>query len=133
MDRLFSRMLAAVLAVFIVFSTAFAGDLPVSGALKGAQAHQLLDEYSSGGLTLVDVRSPDEFNSGHAPGAINIPLDQLGQRLAEVPEGPVLLVCRSGRRAQSAYKMLVRSGRSTDDLWYLAGSTDYSGEKPRFR
>lgn len=132
MNSFFSRTIATILTVFLVFSTAIAADLPASGALKPVQAHQLLEEYAGGGLAIVDVRSPEEFKWGHAPGAINIPVDQLASRISEVPEGPVLLVCRSGRRAQAAYKTMLKSGRSTDKVWYLAGSTDYSRGTPRF-
>lgn len=48
---------------------------------------------------LVDVRSPAEFAAGHIPGAINIPMDQIESRLADLHEEDVILVCQSGRRA----------------------------------
>jgi rhodanese-related sulfurtransferase len=35
--------------------------------------------------TIIDVRSADEYSAGHLPGALNIPADQLGERLAEIP------------------------------------------------
>jgi len=48
---------------------------------------------------LVDVRNPGEFAAGHIPGAINIPMDQIESRLADLHEEDVVLVCQSGRRA----------------------------------
>ena len=133
MKKFLNSVIVAVLTVFFVAATAFAADLPNTGAVKGPQAHHLLDNRAELGLTIVDVRTPSEFKSGHAPGALNIPLDQLGNRIAELPEGPVLLLCRSGKRAQAAYEFLIMSGRSGEKLWFLAGSTDYSSGTPRFR
>ena len=46
---------------------------------------------------LVDVREPDEWTAGHAPGAMHIPLGQLGARYTEIPqEGQVFVICRAG-------------------------------------
>jgi rhodanese-related sulfurtransferase len=48
-------------------------------------------------LTLIDVREPMEYAAGHLPGSRNIPLSRLGS--AELPEGPLVLVCQSGKRS----------------------------------
>lgn len=70
---------------------------------------------------LVDVRSATEFASGHLPGAINIPLEQLELRVADLDaEGPVALVCQGGTRARMASEMLAGSGRN---LIVLDGGT----------
>ncbi|MVO98767.1 rhodanese-like domain-containing protein [Paenibacillus lutrae] len=62
---------------------------------------------------LIDVREPYEFKDGSIPGAANIPLSQLPQRLAEVSKDKdVFLYCRSGMRSKNAAKMLKRSGIS---------------------
>jgi rhodanese-related sulfurtransferase len=58
------------------------------------------------GATLVDVRSPLEFAEEHLPGAVNIPLETLPEKLAALPEGPVLLHCKSGMRSNVATGML---------------------------
>ena len=60
---------------------------------------------------LLDVRTPEEFASGHIPGAINIAVDQLPQRLSEVPQDrPVVVYCRSGSRSGQAAQILDRAG-----------------------
>lgn len=60
---------------------------------------------------LIDVRTPEEFNSGHIAGAINIPVQELPQRLAEVPTGqPVVVYCRSGSRSATAAQILDEAG-----------------------
>lgn len=72
------------------------------------------------GLALLDVRSTEEFAAGHIQGAINIPLDQLAQRLAELPSKDALIVyCRSGRRAGLAAAVLQQAGFK--DLYELEG------------
>ena len=45
-----------------------------------------LPELLQQGATLVDVRSPAEYHSGHAPGSINIPLNELSSRMQEIPK-----------------------------------------------
>jgi len=60
---------------------------------------------------IVDVREPWEFQQGHARGARNIPLSQLGRRFREVPtDREVLLICRSGHRSLQAAKFLQQQG-----------------------
>jgi rhodanese-related sulfurtransferase len=60
---------------------------------------------------VLDVRTADEYATGHVPGAINIPYDQVGARFAEVPKDrPVVLYCRSGRRAGLAAEVLKDQG-----------------------
>ncbi|ULT71926.1 ArsR/SmtB family transcription factor [Pseudomonas sp. BNK-45] len=52
--------------------------------LEGISREELRQRLQEGGMTLLDVRSPEEFAQGHLPGAINIPLEELEQRLAEL-------------------------------------------------
>lgn len=63
---------------------------------------------------LIDVRTPAEFESGHIPGAVNVPLDVLGKRLDELCPllrgQDVVLVCRSGQRAGQAQEAFTRAG-----------------------
>lgn len=71
----------------------------------------MLPELKKSGATLVDVRSAGEFANGNAPGTINIPLQELGSRLGEIPKStPVVLCCASGTRSGIAKLMLKRKG-----------------------
>ena len=64
-------------------------------------------------ITLVDVRTPDEFALGSITGAINIPLDEMRQRLAEIPTNrPVWLFCGVGLRGYLASNILKANGYS---------------------
>ncbi len=71
----------------------------------------MLPELKSLGATLVDVRSAGEFAHGSAPGTINIPLQELGHRLGEIPKGaPVVVCCASGSRSGMAKLVLRKNG-----------------------
>jgi rhodanese-related sulfurtransferase len=64
-------------------------------------------------LFILDVRSPGEFEGelGHLEGAYLIPLDELRERLDEIPqERPVVAVCQSGKRSAMAAEILLKSG-----------------------
>ncbi len=64
-----------------------------------------------GTLTLVDVRFPGEWAQGAIPGAVNIPLDQLEERLGEIPRGGrVAVYCQSGMRSSTAASLLEGAG-----------------------
>jgi rhodanese-related sulfurtransferase len=63
---------------------------------------QNLHEMLSGGSppAVLDVRSAAEFATGHVPGAVNVPMEQVEMRLADVPAGPLVVVCERGKRAE---------------------------------
>ena len=48
---------------------------------------------------LIDVRSSAEFATGHIPGAVNVPMEQVEARTADIGDGPVVLICEAGTRA----------------------------------
>ncbi|MGW1809735.1 rhodanese-like domain-containing protein [Streptomyces sp. NPDC002078] len=84
-------------------------------ALDTDQARARLDE-----LTVIDVRTPGEYASGHLPGALNIPLDRIRGALPEIRHaagrGDVLMVCASGARSQRACGLLAEEGIATATL-----------------
>jgi rhodanese-related sulfurtransferase len=62
-------------------------------------------------VVMLDVRTPEEYAQGHIPGITLIPLDQLSNRLAEVPKDKTLVVtCRSGNRSAQAAQLLRQQG-----------------------
>lgn len=69
------------------------------------------DVAAQTGSVLVDVRSPIEFETEHIAGAINLPLETLDSRCEEVSRNDQLVViCRSGKRAESAAYILIGRG-----------------------
>ena len=72
---------------------------------------------------ILDVRTPGEFAQKHLPNAVNIPVEELKDRLAEVPDGkPVVVYCRSGMRAGNAGAMLGKA-RPDMKIFVVKGST----------
>ena len=68
-------------------------------------------------LFLLDVREPEEVAEWAFPGAVNIPLGQLGNRTEELPADQVIVVaCRSGNRSAVAAQALSRAGWKTHNL-----------------
>ncbi len=90
---------------------------------------ELLARARTGGAVILDVRPPEEYAAGHIPGAISIPVGELGQRIAELPDGvEVVAYCRGAYcvLAYDAVRLLRARGRKavrlTDGMleWRLA-------------
>lgn len=62
--------------------------------------------------TIIDVRSPQEFNSDHIPGAINIPVQEISQKAEEIAtvQKPIVVYCLSGGRSAIAAGILQQAG-----------------------
>ncbi len=74
--------------------------------------------------TLIDVRTPGEFNGGHLPGAVNIPLNEFAARVNDIPQDrKVVLVCATGNRSGVAADALVRAGYPSEQVYNLVGGT----------
>jgi len=81
--------------------------------LDTMSVHQLQDRLRHGAdrLTVLDVRTDKEWNSGHIDGALHIHGGRLQERLADVPQGkPVAVICGTGFRASIAASFLKREG-----------------------
>lgn len=73
---------------------------------------------NSNRIHLVDVREADEFAGGHIPGAVNLPLSAFkAEQLPPPSEVPVVLMCRSGRRAGQALAIVEATGRTDVGLY----------------
>jgi len=91
---------------------------------------ELLRRAGAGEVTVLDVRPAAEYAAGHIPGAVSIPVSQLGERLAELPEGTeIVAYCRGPYCvfAHDAVRLLRAQGRAARRLaggmpeWRLAG------------
>lgn len=74
--------------------------------------------------TIIDVRSPQEFQSGHAEGSINIPLDIISNEASEIKNmnQPIVLCCASGNRSGMAQVILQQMGIESHNAgsWFEA-------------
>ena len=88
--------------------------------LTGKKKKEKIRAALENGAIIVDVRTANEFDSGHFPGSKNIPLHMLPTRLNEIKKWkkPVVVVCASGMRSGQAKVLLTANGVET----YNAGS-----------
>lgn len=94
---------------------------------RGAKVSQLqATQYINQGKTLVlDVRSADEFATGHLPNAKNIPLPEINNRLKEIEKSKnavVITVCATGVRSSNAVSVLTKAGFA--QVFSLEGGTE---------
>lgn len=87
----------------------------IKNLLTGKVQQFRLDDLAAlprdGSVTLLDTRTPEEYRRGHADGFINLPLDELRERLGELdPAKPVYVMCQSGLRSYVACRILSQHG-----------------------
>jgi len=73
-------------------------------------AHDLAEQLQAQCIAVIDVREPMEYASGHIAGSLNVPLARLHQ--ADLPRGPLVLVCQSGNRSSEGVQTLLQQGFS---------------------
>lgn len=91
-------------------------DNVLSGLTPTIQWHELAQARQAGGV-LVDVRSTAEFARGHIPGALNVPVDELRERLGELPrDRPLIMSCQVGARGHLAVRLALQHGLQAANL-----------------
>ena len=95
-------------------------------------------------ITVVDVRTPGEYATGHVPGALNVPLDRIREAVTALrtaaARGPVAVVCASGNRSDTACRTLADAGVTASSVqggttaWTQAGypADRVEGERERW-
>jgi hydroxyacylglutathione hydrolase len=90
------------------------------GSIPQIEVGDLKESLARGGVTLVDVRNQNEWNSGYIEGAIHIPLGYLTDRLDEIPRGrPIVVQCAAGGRSSIGASLL--RARGVDQAINLVG------------
>ena len=89
---------------------------------KGVEEYQTTD-----GAVLLDVRDPEEYASGHIPGAVNIPREEIEKAKELIPDQdtPIFTYCYSGRRSDYAGISLRKMGYKS--VKNIGGITSYKG------
>ena len=94
----------------------FAGMI-ASNALRGDNPLADWGQLGSDGAFLLDVRDPDEFEEGHIPGAVNLPLNEIRTRMEELPrDREISIYCGVGQRAYYATRLLLQNGYRAKNL-----------------
>jgi NADPH-dependent 2,4-dienoyl-CoA reductase/sulfur reductase-like enzyme/rhodanese-related sulfurtransferase len=93
----------------------YVADNIATGTTRTVQWHEL-EALMGSGHALIDVRSPAEFSRGAIPGAVNLPLDALRDRVDELPNGPLIVHCQVGQRGHTAARLLTQLGRDVANL-----------------
>jgi len=115
--RIFHQALMGLLLVGLA-ALARADDF-LSPGLTPAELQEKL--ATAGAPLVVDVRKPVEFGVAHVPGAKNIPLDEIDQRLEEFrSDNGVLVYCLNGSRTRQAEPLLYNNG--IDNVYHLQGA-----------
>lgn len=128
-------MLKRILPLLLVLVIMLAGcgksdaDIQNNTYEKISMSEGLKRMESDENYILLDVRRADEFESGHIPGAVNLPNEEIGTE--EIPSLPdkeqtIYIYCRSGNRSKQAADKLLALGYT--NLIEFGGIIDYTGE-----
>ncbi len=120
----FSKTL--LLSVFILVMGCSSSDATPLAEISPQQAAEIVE---SDAAIIIDVRTQSEWDAGHSPGAIHIPLSEVKGRLDEFKafEGKeIVMQCRSGKRSAAAGKILLAAGY--EDVSNLTGGINAWGK-----
>jgi rhodanese-related sulfurtransferase/rubrerythrin len=93
---------------------------PPIKSLSAEQTRQIMESENHLAYQLVDVRQPGEYQQGHIPGALLMPLGEVAGRAAELdPARKTIVYCRSGVRSKSGCAIMARLG--VEQLYDMAG------------
>ena len=87
----------------------------ISGLVETAQWNEI-EDFTSRGFELIDVRSAGEFARGHIPGAMNISVDEIRERTSEITSKNLLVNCQVGQRGHTASLLLKELGFNAVNL-----------------
>lgn len=104
-------------------------------AVEEITIEQLAERLAAGGVRLIDVREPAEFDEARVPGAVSIPLASVPDHLAELSDGDgdLIMICRGGGRSWQACEFLDHNGVAAINVaggtmgWIMAGHETDSG------
>ena len=96
-----------------------------------------LESALQSGARLIDVREPDEYEAGHVPGAVLVPLGTVPEALGRFDsEATTYVICKSGARSYRACEFLVGQGLEAVNVeggtmaWIISGRGTVAGDQP---
>ena len=122
------QLAMVAIVAFVIYLIASAGGSGSGSLAREVSTDEAYKMYQQSGTFTVDVRTQEEWDEYHAPNTTLIPLDQLQNRLSEVPKDKeILVVCRSGNRSQQGRDILLSAGYNATSMagglkeWYAKG------------
>jgi rhodanese-related sulfurtransferase len=113
---LIMALLASFPGVLLIGAPAEGGE----GGTEGVNAAELKSMIDNGeDLTIIDVRTPEEYNGGHIPGSISVPINTIKDFETLPYDGKVVLYCTAGVRSSKASKIFASKG--VEELMDLKG------------
>jgi rhodanese-related sulfurtransferase/rubrerythrin len=89
-------------------------------SLSNEELKHMMGDADPGTLTVLDVRQPNEYEAGHIPGAVLMPLPEIGERLHEIDAAkPTVVYCAVGGRSRVAAQIL--AGKGFQQVYNLSG------------
>lgn len=109
-----------------------------SGQREDIDVATLAQRLAAGGVTLIDVRTPEEFSASHVPSAQNVPIDTLATALGAFDKTkPLTVICQRGGRSSTATDQLLAAGfakvtnvEGGTSAWIAAGQGVAGGPAP---
>lgn len=122
----FGLLALVALVVYLIASSA-GGGTSASGMAAEISVDEAYQMYQDGTFVL-DVRTQEEWDEYHVPNTTLIPLDELPNRVSEVPQGQkIVVICRSGNRSDDGRDILRQAGYDATSVtggvkeWYAKG------------
>jgi rhodanese-related sulfurtransferase len=95
---------------------------PEKAEIKQVSVEQANEVVAKNNVQFIDVRTVEEYKSGHATKAVNMPLDGLENELAKLDKNkPVYVICQSGKRSQKGSEILNQAGFK--EVYNITGGT----------
>jgi rhodanese-related sulfurtransferase len=118
MKKFITLIMIFMVSVFAACQSA----APEKAEIKQVSVEQANQAAAKENAQFIDVRTVEEYKSGHAPKAVNFPLDGLEGELAKLDKNkPVYVICQTGRRSQMAAETLNKAGFK--DVYNITGGT----------
>ena len=104
------RVTPLILAMLVLLTACSPSDTPSINKVTASEASQMVENNNA---IIIDVRNQSEWDAGHIPGAIHIPLSEVKDRIPELivyKDRPLVMQCYSGKRSAKAAGILQQAG-----------------------
>jgi len=119
----FMKILLTLVLVFMAsMFSACQSATPKKTEIKQVSVEQTNDAVTKNSVQFIDVRTVEEYKGGHAPKAVNLPLDGLENEFAKLDKDkPIYVICQTGRRSQKGAELLNQAGFK--EVYNVTGGT----------